>query len=107
MPVYTQARESGSRIRKPITPGNIKMCFTAIFCRGPWRGLPINAFWHPKKVIFEWLKESIWHTWFKQIPQYLHIPDPRINAFEPIVELKIPQLINNYNHYIGRVDIAN
>jgi hypothetical protein len=26
---------------------------------------------------------------------------------QPTAELKIPQLINDYNHHMGRVDIAN
>jgi hypothetical protein len=51
---------------------------------GAWGGLPIEAFWHPDKIVYKWLQESISQTWFEQIQQYLHISDLRTNAFEPL-----------------------
>jgi hypothetical protein len=66
-------------------PGDIKTFFAAIFYMGAWGGLhvPIDAFWHPSAVTFKWLQESISQLRFEQIQRYLHISDPRTNAFEP------------------------
>jgi hypothetical protein len=50
---------------------------------GAWGRLPIDASWYPSKATFKWLQESIPQTRFEQIQRYLHISDPRTNAFEP------------------------
>jgi hypothetical protein len=78
-----QAGEDCSCTRKPTISGDIKTFLQQCSYGGAWGGLPIDAFWHPNKVVFKWLQESISQTRFEQIQRYFHISDPRMNAFEP------------------------
>ena len=72
-----------SRPWKPTTPGDIKIFFAAIFYMAAWGSLPIDAYWRSGEVVFTRLQESISQTRFEQIQRFLHISDPRTNAFEP------------------------
>jgi hypothetical protein len=61
--LYADLHNAGEgHIWKPITPGDIKTFFAAIFYMGAWGSLPIDAFWRPNEVVFKWLQENISKT---------------------------------------------
>ena len=82
--LYASSHSAGEgRTWIPTILGDIKTFFAAIFYMGAWGALPIDSFWKPEEVVFKWLQDHISQTRFEQIKRFLHVSDPRVDAFEP------------------------